>query len=168
MSDIASAPEGERRNGDAEILQRIVAVSRRVDDVALTVNGLVTRVHVLEEGSAQSTDELRANTRLTLQVHEAVFGREEKPGLRDAVDDLKATANDVHGALFGLGGDDVGVKAKIDKVHSVYSDAERGFAFLNRLADTAARWSKPALYVGGLIGALVLYAKTGEWKWPTF
>lgn len=128
----------------------------------LTLETLDTRVSALEEGyhdlRRQITDaanEVRANTRLTEEIH-------------GEVGTLQDSMSAVHGAMFGLGGDDAGVKSKIDKVHKAYSDAERGLAFLNRVADTAARWTKPAAFIAAIFAAVIVYVKTGEWKWPTF
>jgi hypothetical protein len=95
MSDTSSAPEGDRR-GNAEILNRL-------DDVTTTVQGLVTRVTILEQGSAQSTDELRINTRLTKQSHEAMFGRDDDPGVKAMVEQMSAMLGPAQTFFEGLG-----------------------------------------------------------------
>lgn len=128
----------------------------------VTLETLDTRVSALEEGyhdlRRQITDtanEVRANTRLTEEIH-------------GEVGTLQESMTAVHGAMFGLGGDDIGVKAKADKVHGVLSDAERGLAFLSRVADTGARWGKPIAYLVAIGTALGIWIKTGSFKWPTF
>lgn len=68
---------------------------RRVSDVnvsalAVRVASLEGRVESLEDRVLQSTTELAANTQLTKQVHEALHGRGDVPGLAMKVDEMHA------------------------------------------------------------------------------
>lgn len=143
MSDTASAPEGERRHGDSEILQLI-------GEVATQVKGLDTRVKILEEGNLATHDELtryngelRANTLLTKQSHEAIFGA----------------------------GDDPGIKASVDHVQSMLQPAENFFAACGKIGNVALRVSdvierRPKTLLMLLVSAIAGYSLTSTGKLP--
>lgn len=140
---------------------------RRSTDVnvaalAVRVIGLEGRVEGLEGKAEQNNRELRANTVLTKQVHEAVFGAEETSlGVQQKVDQ-------VHSAVFGRDEEDSGIKGKVEEVHDVFTEFKRGFALLNRVADAGTRWGKPLFFVVLICGAIITYFKTGEWKLPAW
>lgn len=132
MADEAEAPEShfDRRTSDVN-----------VSALATRMNSIEGRVEVLEEKTETNNRELRANTRLTMQVHEALFGRES--------DD-----------------DDPGIRGKVREMHDVFTGAKRGLQFLNSVADAGARYGKPILYLVLICGAIGAYFKTGDFKWP--
>jgi hypothetical protein len=129
MAD-ADDPHFDRRTGDVNVAA-----------LATRMNSLEGRVEVLEEKTEANNRELRANTRLTMQVHEALFGREG--------DD-----------------DDPGIRGKVKEMHDVFTGAKRGLQFLNSVADAGARYGKPILYLVLICGAVVTFVKTGDFKWP--
>lgn len=133
----------------------------------MRMSGLEGRVEALEEQGRAASRELEANTRLTKQVHEAMFGRGD-----DEEDDggLAGKVRQVHGAMFGHGIDkeDIGVAGKVKEVHGAFTDFKRGLQFLNRVADAGSRWGRPAFWVIAIFVALGTYFKTGEWRWPTW
>lgn len=112
-----------------------------VEALAMRMSGLELRVETLEEQGRTANRELQANTKLTMQVHEAIFGR-------------------------GTDEDDTGLAGKVKAVHDVFTDAKRGFAFLNGVADAGARWGKPIFWFVAICGAGLTYWKTGAWRWP--
>src|SRR5687767_3984675 len=99
---------------------------RRTSDVnvaalATRMNSLEERVEVLEEKAEANNRELRANTHLTKQLHEAVFGRGDD--------------------------EDEGIRGKVNEMHAVYGEARSGLRMLNTIADSATRWGKPVVYL---------------------
>lgn len=116
--------------------------------LTLRMKGLEGRIEVLEQQATDHGRELRANTEMTKlgltkaeRVEEAIFGRDDDE-------------------------DDVGVKGKVKEMHDVFTDAKRGLAFLNRIADVGARWGKPVAYLAAVITAIVVWWKTGEFHLP--
>lgn len=120
----------DRRQSDANVAS-----------LATRIGCLESRVEVIELQGSENRMELRANTRICSQVHEALFGRDtdEEPG---------------------------GLQAKVREVHGVFKDAQRGLAMLSKVADTGARLGKPVAYLAMVSGALIVFVKTGTWKWP--
>jgi hypothetical protein len=109
---------------------------RRASDVNVSalstrVTALEGRVEALEKDVRDNTVELRANTALTKQVHEALHGRDG--------DD-----------------EDLGLKGKVGEMHKIFADAMGTVRTCKRVM-----WP-----VVGLVGAIVVWWKTGEFKWP--
>lgn len=130
MSD--ADPRFDRRTSDVN-----------VEALATRLTGLEGRVEVLEEKTETNNRELRANTHLTKQVHEAVYGR-------------------------GGEDDDDGIKGKVSEMHALYGEARSGLRMLNTIADSGARWGKPILYLVLICGAIATFIKTGDWKLPAW
>lgn len=146
----------DRRKRDVNVqalADRVTGLEGRVEGLELATKDNSRELHL-------NSSELKANTQLTKQVHEAVFGREDAIGVFGQTQQL-------HAAVFGREGEEEdGMRAKVKEVHGFFSDAKRGFAMLNRVADTVTRWGKPIVYVLAVGTALGVLVKTGEWKWP--
>lgn len=123
-----------RRRTDANVLA-----------LATRVGSLEGRIEVLEAQSEANGRELVANTRLTQQVHEAVFGVDDQPGLH----------------------------AKVGEMHEVFTTAKNGFELLTKMgnfavkaAETAGKVAKPLFWLVALVVAIFAYFKTGHFAWP--
>lgn len=112
----------------------------KFDALAARVTILEERFEVLEEKQERNIRELAANTALTRQIHEGLYGRGEE--------------------------EDHGIKGKVDEMHDLFAEGRSGLRFIGRVADGTTRAVKPALYLVGLGGAITLWMKTGEWRWP--
>lgn len=107
---------------------------RRVTDVNLSalatrMDAIEGRVEVLEEQGRAAGRELEANTRLTRQSHEAIYGRDEDPGMKAAVDEVNL-------ALQG-DGREPGLIRKVEDMHSVFEPARNGFRMLGKVGNAA-------------------------------
>jgi hypothetical protein len=146
----------ERRHDDAAT----------IDGLALRVMGLESRMENVElnqrliaSNQERATVELRANTGLTKQIHEGLYGREDSPGLASTVEDMRQ-------GLYGHGGDDKGMKGKVEDMHDIFDEARSGLRFVGRVADGLTKVAKPFAFIAAFFGAAFIYAKTGVFKWP--
>jgi hypothetical protein len=133
-----------------------------------------TRLSALEEHVHQvMTPELRANTILTRQVHEAMFGRGEDVG-------VQANVQGLHEALFGPDADPLpgierlkGVQQKVDEMYAGYEFCKNGIRLLGKLgngamsvSDTIERRPKTILTVilsGAVTWGFSTTGKLPEW-----
>jgi hypothetical protein len=122
----------DRRGGDINVA-----------GLSLRVKALEDRVERVELGQKQQSSELRANTALTRQIHEGLYGR-QVPGLEP----------------------EPGVAGKVQDMHEIFAEVRGGLRFVGRVADAAAKVAKPFAFLGAMVAAGVVYWKTGEWKWP--
>jgi hypothetical protein len=116
--------------------------------LASRVGALEGRMESVEYEQRAANRELAANTAVT-----------------------RVTAGQVERITRVLNGEDDdehdnGLRGKVDEMHEVFSDARRGFSLLNSVADGIAKVTKPVGYIAALGAAIMLYAKTGEFKWP--
>lgn len=123
---------------------------RRLSDVnvaalATRLTAIEGRVEVLEQVQRTQHLELKANTALTRQLHEAAFGREP------------INADDHP---------DPGLKQKVDRMYDIFAGAEKGFKFLNTSADVATKIARPTAYLLAIGAAVSAWWHTGNWKWP--
>lgn len=133
---------------------------RRVTDVnyaALNVRlaGVEGRVEVLEEqGKVTNRElgetklELRANTMLTRQSHDALYGTTEEPGMKDVVDHVRAT----------LDGTDCepGLTRKVEDMHGMLAPARHAFALAGKVSAGLLRLSDAVERRPKTIGLLVI------------
>lgn len=151
---------------------------RRASDVnvqalALRMTGMETRIETVELATKSNTEELArattalsANTDMTREVHEAVFG------VKDEFAGLAEMTRDVHGAVFGTAGKP-GVQ---DTVKDIYELVEMGKGFFGGLKRWSGRvgmasdWISKTLrrfwWLIALGAATVTYVKTGKWELP--
>lgn len=54
------------------------------------------------------------------------------------------------------------IHIKTDEMHDAFAVARGGFRTLEFMGKAA----KPLLYIGGVVGAVMVFAKTGIWAWP--
>lgn len=123
-----------RRSSDANVMA-----------LAFRMGVMETRVEVLELQSTELKREMGANTKLTSQVHEAVYGRDEEKGLQ----------------------------AKVADMHEVFTTASKGFEYIGKSGDLLERAlakgekiAKPVVWIAAAIAGFVWWWKTGEFKWP--
>lgn len=114
-----------------------------VNALTFRVAALETRMEIMEGDMQSNARELRANTALTSQVHEAMFGRDAPDGEHEP-----------------------GVTAKVKEMHALFTDGQRGLRMLNGIAEFGAKAAKPIAAIGLVVVAGVAYVKTGVWKWP--
>lgn len=127
---------GDKEEVVVELIGRVRKVEARVDTIETEILLLRTDLNV-------NGTELRANTALCKQMHEAIFGRDG-----DA--------------------DDLGLKGKVEKMHEAFLTAEFGFKFLNNIATFVTKAAKPVLFLVAAVTAIKLYLSTGVWVWPKF
>lgn len=110
----------------------------RLKSLDTRVSALEERVHDMDRRITDNTRELQANTALTRQIHESLGRVNETLNGRD--DDEE----------------DSGLHGKVNDMHQVFAD----FAGTKR---TVKRFFWPVV---GTIGAVAVWWKTGEFKWP--
>lgn len=139
-----------------------------VEALSILVRGLTGRVEVLEEQGRRAAPELAKNTRMTGEVHEAVFGVEgEFVG-------LAGMTRDVHAAVFGTD-DKRGVLQLVENISDIIEKGRSFFAGLGRIASGTGRASdfisrniKRFWWVIAAAIAIGTYLKTGRWEWPAW
>lgn len=128
---------------------------RRFEDVnvkalAIRLTGIESRVEVLEKSTVDNTTELKANTNLTKQVHEAVFGKDEGKGVQQLVEEMYAIVEMGKGFFAGI---------------------SRWGARLASTSDWISKTIKRFWWVIFMVGAGATYVKTGKFPeiplWPT-
>jgi hypothetical protein len=137
---------------------------RRQSDV--NMRSLATQLKALENHVHETmTPELRANTRLTRQVHEAFFGKEGDDGMHAKVEAMTE-------ALSGRG-DEPGLESKVDSMYEIFAAARNGLRMLSAIAnfcvraiEMLGRVAKPLLFIAALCAAVITYSRTGAWTMP--
>jgi hypothetical protein len=136
---------------------------RRVSDV--NVQSLATGLKALSDHVHEvMAPDQRANTMLTKQVHEAVFGREGDEGIQASVQDL-------HHAVFGNGDGLPGVQAKVDRMYQHFEVAENAFRFAGKIGTLAMKVSdaverRPKTTSLGVITSVIGYSMVTTGKVP--
>lgn len=98
--------------------------------LATRLGSLEGRVEVLEEQGRTANRELAANTRLTKQSHEAIFGTGDDPG-------MKAVVDQVNLALQGVDEGNPGLIGKVESMHAVFEPARNGFRMIGKIGNAA-------------------------------
>lgn len=142
----------ERRTGDVNV----AALSMRM-------TAIEGRVEVLEEQGRTAHRELAANTRLTKQSNEAIFGAGDDPGMRAVVDQVN----------LALQGDEEqpGLIRKVEDMHSVFEPARNGFRMLGKIGNAAMKISdaverRPKTTALTVVGGLLTYSAATTGKVP--
>lgn len=113
---------------------------RRASDV--NVNALATRIGALEETVHDTvTPELRNNTRLCTDLHDAIFGKDQDDGLA----------------------------MKVQEMHDIFNTARNGIRVFTSagnaavsLVELGGKIAKPMIWIGIVIAGGVAYWKTGS------
>lgn len=143
---------------------------RRVSDVnfeslKVQVTGLTGRVEVLEEQgrNAQRSlthlgHEVSANTMLTKQSHEAIYGAGEDPGMKAGLEHVMRTLDGEP--------DRPGLTQKVEDLHSMFEPARNGFRMLGKVGNGVMRVSD-AIERRPKTTALMIIAGVVTWSLST-
>lgn len=111
----------------------------------LNVRALATRLKSVEDLQEVHGLELKGNTTLTKQLHEAVFGRADELGLQD----------------------------KLTEMYDMFEATRNGFRMIAsvgnfglRVIETAGKYARPLFWIGAVAAACLTWAKTGTWQMP--
>lgn len=137
-------------------IQEDHSFDRRAGDVnvqALTtrMTALEGRVDSLEQSTRDNTSELRANTVLTQQVHEAMFGKDSIEGAGKGVQQLV-------GEMYEI----------VETGKSFFRWIDKAASGAGRTSDWISRTLKRFWWVIAIAMAVGTYLKTGKWELPVW